>query len=101
MKKSARVEPVNVDILLTNLQNKLHLSATEIVSLCSEEKKPEEISIPISIFSSELGMLESACVYLKDSLKLDFSQIARFLKRDYQTVYTSYRKGKKKMNKKR
>ena len=60
-------------------------------------RKEEEISIPISIFNEKLGMLEASSLYLKDELDLSFNDIARLLKRDYKTIWTSYKKAKKKV----
>ena len=84
---------VNVDILLFNLKKKLNLSDKEIEELSSETA----IEIPVSIFCRELGMLESISVYLHDDLNLQFTVISRLLSRNYQTIYTSYRKGKMKL----
>jgi hypothetical protein len=56
-------------------------------------KKKSQIYIPVSIFSSrKTSVLESLVIYLKN-LNYTFSQIAKFLKKDYQTIYTSYRRG--------
>jgi len=62
--------------------------------LSIKKKQPkDQISIPVSIFSSrKTSVLESLVIYLKN-LNYTFSQIAKFLKKDYQTIYTSYRRG--------
>ncbi|MFH1972045.1 MAG: hypothetical protein ABIJ18_01050 [archaeon] len=85
---------VDVDILISNLKKKYGLSSKEVLNLAKNE---EEIVLPVSIFNDKLGMLESACLYLKDEKKLSFKEIAKILKRDYKTVWTSYNKAKKKM----
>jgi len=96
LKTSKKVkERVKIDLLLSNIQRKFDLSADELIELFKEEEK--EMSLPISIFTKETGMLESASLYLKDELKLSFNEISRLLKRDYKTIWTSYNMAKKKM----
>lgn len=62
--------------------------------LSIKKKQPkDQIFVPVSIFSSrKTSVLESLVIYLKN-LNYSFSQIAEFLKKDYQTIYTSYRRG--------
>ena len=56
--------------------------------------------VPVSIFSSrKKSVLESLVVYLKDNLGYSYTKISRLLKKDYQTIYTSYRRGKSKHEK--
>jgi len=87
LKTSKKVkERVKIDLLLSNIQRKFDLSADELIELFKEEEK--EMSLPISIFTKETGMLESASLYLKDELKLSFNEISRLLKRDYKTIWT-------------
>jgi len=86
-----------VKSIISNVQTRFKLSPKEVVELA----KPEEIVLPVSIFNSKLGMLEAACLYLRDKKKLSFKEIAKHLKRDYKTVWTSYNKAKEKMNGKR
>ncbi len=68
----------------------------ECIRLFKEEKKGV---LPISIFNRKMGMLEAATLYMKDKLNLSFNEIARLLKRNYQTIWTSYDKAKRKMKK--
>jgi hypothetical protein len=88
----AKKDQINVEVLLSNIQRKFNLSTKELVDLSKEE-----IVLPISIFNDKLGMLEAASLYLRDTLKLSFKDIARLLKRDYKTIWTSYTKAKEKM----
>ena len=92
-------DKLRVDILLSNIKKRFNLSGEEIIELFKEEKKEEEIIIPVNIFNEKLGMLESISLYLKDELGLSFSQIAKLLKRDYKTIWTSYSKAIKKRKK--
>jgi len=87
---------VKIDVLLSNIQKKFNLSAQELIELFKEEEK--SISLPISIFNKNMGMLEAASFYLKDEIKLSFNDIAKLLGRDYKTIWTSYNKAKKKSN---
>lgn len=86
-------QDIKIDVLLSNIKKRFNLSAEEIIELFKED----EIKIPISIFDDKLGMLESISLYLKDELNLSFNQIARLLKRNYKTIWTSYDKAKKKV----
>lgn len=86
---------IRIDVFLSNIKKRFNLSSEEIIDLFKEEK--EELTVPISIFNEKLGMLESISLYLKDELKLSFKQIAKLLKRDYKTIWTSYSKAKKKV----
>lgn len=53
--------------------------------------------VPVSIFSDrKLGPLEALVVYVRDSLNLSFKEMSIVLKRDYRTVWISYRNGLKK-----
>ncbi len=52
-----------------------------------------------SVFRNrELGPLESLTVFMREELKMTFSQIAENLDRSYQTIWLSYQKGIKKIN---
>jgi len=54
---------------------------------------PTDIFIPLTIFSSRTdSVLESLIIYLKDKLGFSFSQISNLLIKDYQTIYTSYKR---------
>jgi len=88
---------LDLGILLNNIKDKFNLSAADIIELLTQD--PTEISLPISIFNNKLGMLESASLYLKDEKGLSFKEIAKILKRDYKTIWTSYNKAKKKLKK--
>ena len=92
---SKKIESIDLNILISNLKTKLNLSNKEINDLVKED-----ISIPISIFSSDLGMLESICLYLKDELNFSFKNISNYLKRDYKTIYSSYNNAKNKLSNK-
>ncbi len=86
--------PNNIDRLLPLIKEKYILTKDEIDELI--KKRGGEIILPISIFNKELGMLEAASLYLKDELNLSFNDIAKLLKRNYKTIWTSYKKASQK-----
>jgi hypothetical protein len=52
-------------------------------------------TIPFSIFSSRKhSVLESLIYYLIETYDMSISEIAQTLNKDYQTIYTTYRRGK-------
>lgn len=87
-------EDIDLSKVLANIKKKYIFTEDEIKELI--EKRKGEITLPISIFDERLGMLESASLYLKDELNLSFNDIAKLLKRNYKTIWTSYNKAKQK-----
>lgn len=58
--------------------------------------KKEQHYVPFEIFlNRKLGPLEALTCYLKDELNLSFKQISELLNRDYNTIWLSYKNGKK------
>jgi len=55
-----------------------------------------ELSIPATIFSESLGILEALCKYMKENLEMNYSEIAKELNRDQRTIWTAYKKAKEK-----
>jgi len=82
------------DVLVDNLRDK-GMSYSEIFSML----QPKTVNtIPLEILNNRnLGMLESISIYLKDEKDMTYSQIAKVLKRDDRTIWTSYNKGKNKL----
>ena len=83
----------NISLFLSNLKLKLKLSDKEFAKLTDQS----QVKIPITIFSPDIGMLEAISLYLHDSLGLSFKLISNLLHRNYQTIWTSYRKAKLKL----
>ena len=55
--------------------------------------------IPFSIFSSRKNsVLESLAIYMKENLGYSFTEISELTLKDYQTVYTTYKRGKSRKN---
>ena len=58
---------------------------------------PQSISIPISVIGDRsVATLEAVVEYLKDTLDLSYHEIAVLLNRDDRTIWTSYKRAKKK-----
>ena len=61
------------------------------------EELKAEINIPLSIFDDRrLGVLESLVLYMRDTLSLKNSEIAKLLNRDDRTIWTVYNRVNKK-----
>ena len=76
-------------LLLDHLEAKYELTASEIITRL-EAKLPH--SIPVSIFrSTKLPALQLICKYLHENERLSFSQIAKLLKRNPRTIWTTYK----------
>ncbi len=60
----------------------------------TKEEVREDVEIPISIFTKELGGLEAVVKYLKENLGMRYCEISKLLKRDERTVWTAYNKAK-------
>ena len=83
-----------LDIIVENLRKK-GLSYSEIFEMMKEDNLD---SIPIAILQNrKLGVLQSIVIYLKDEKKLSFHDIAKLLKRDDRTIWTTYKQAKKKL----
>lgn len=57
-------------------------------------KEPDEISIPLSVFKSQLSSLQLIVKYLREVLKLRFVEIAKLLNRDQRTIWCTYSNAK-------
>lgn len=57
----------------------------------------DDILIPITVFSRELGALETICKYLKENLNLKNKKIAFLIARDSRSVWQAYNSSKKKL----
>ncbi|HIH42554.1 TPA: hypothetical protein HA246_02835 [Candidatus Woesearchaeota archaeon] len=103
------------------LKENLHLKFSEIARLLSRDsrtiwstynnakkKKPSQLIIadteyllPVSIFqNSELTILESIILYLKDAYSLSYKAISILLYRDQRNIWTIYNRVKKKFTEK-
>jgi len=80
--------------LIKAVQEEYIVKRKEVLSLIRKE-----IEIPITIFSKELGALESLVKYMKENLGMSYSEIAGELGRDERTIWTAYKKAKEKQPK--
>ncbi|MBW2980814.1 hypothetical protein KY360_05350 [Candidatus Woesearchaeota archaeon] len=94
--KFARDEDVQLfKIILNRLKKKYDVSSTEVLSIIREE-----IMIPSTIFTKILSPLETDVKYLKENLDLDYSTIAKLLKRNRRAVWQAYKNAVKKYSEK-
>jgi len=88
------VKNIELDTIVENLRKK-GLSYSDIFEMM---KKDTVDSIPLSILQNrKLGALQAVTIYLKDEKKLGFNDIAKLLKRDNRTIWTTYHQAKKKL----
>ena len=83
-----------LDILISHLKDEHNFNADKIKELF--EKK----YIPVSVFKSKLGPLESLVKYMKEELELNYHSIAVLLKRNDRTIWTTYNNANKKLKQK-
>ncbi|VVB82200.1 beta-1,4-mannooligosaccharide phosphorylase [uncultured archaeon] len=82
-----------LDIIIGELKNKYNIGKEDLLELA---QKKEEIQIPISIFSKDLGCLEAISKYMKENLNMNYKKIAEEISRDERTIWTSYKKATEK-----
>ncbi|MBR9691115.1 hypothetical protein GOV08_05530 [Candidatus Woesearchaeota archaeon] len=84
--------------LLALLSLKHDISPDNLAKIAWQEK---QISIPATIYSNKkLSTLETTVKYLKEELKLRYSQIGKILNRNERTVWATYANSLKKHPKK-
>ncbi len=74
--------------ILSQLQQEHNLNPQQALELATASP-----SVPLSVFASDRGPLESLVIYLHTGCHLDFKTISALLKRSYQTVWTSFKLG--------
>ncbi|MCF7860617.1 hypothetical protein K9M79_00095 [Candidatus Woesearchaeota archaeon] len=97
MNQSSKLE--EFIIAVRRLKTVSNLSDSDIINIAKKEivRKP---SIPISIFASNLGILETAVKYLKEAFGLTYAKIALMLNRDQRTIWVCYNRACAKNSKK-
>lgn len=79
---------------ITNTYIKAKAKQKEIISINSKD----QITIPLFVFEhSNLGPLQSLVIYLKDSLNMKNSVIAKLLNKSDKTIWSSYKNGSSKL----
>ena len=86
---------------MTNEKNHEHWRredalAERVERLTRTLEKPGEIYVPISIFSTNVSPSEALVKYLKENLKMRFSDIGRLLNRDQRGIWVAYSRTQKK-----
>ena len=82
--------------IIEKVNKKYGINREELVGIINEE----EINIPVSIFSKELGGLEAVVKYMKENLEMNYKEIADEINRDERTIWTSYKKSTEKQKEK-
>ena len=82
-----------LQVIIGKLKDRYDVEEKEILDIIKSEK---ETTIPITIFSKELGGLEAISKYMKENLNMNYSEIAKELHRNERTIWTSYKKAKEK-----
>lgn len=85
----------DIELLRESLLQKRILMEVEVKDIFG--KGTSEATIPLSIFTKDMGVLETVVKYLKDEAQLSFSEIASYLKRDYKTIWASYSQARRKV----
>lgn len=81
-----------VNIIAERIKDKYKVSRKEILEMIKEN----EVNIPTSIFSKNLGALESLVRYMKENLNMSYREIGEEIGRDERTIWTAYKKAKEK-----
>jgi hypothetical protein len=97
--ENERLSLKEISLLLKRTQNNIAVSYRN-----SKAKQPKPytslsspINIPTTIFSKKNTCFESICLYLKDTLGLSFRGIGKLLDRNERTVWTIYKRAKRKV----
>jgi DNA-directed RNA polymerase specialized sigma24 family protein len=94
----------SLKILIEQLANERKVKKKIILEEFFGEEYLQEISVPVEVFSDDVGSLESLVFYLHEDLKESFVEISKKVNRKLTTIRTSYinakRKGKRKLDKK-
>lgn len=95
-----KIESIRLEIsqFIDYLKKKYNLSEQEIFE--AYDLRPSFSNIPICIFNSKLGIMESIIKYLKENINLKNNEIAEILKKNQRTVWSTYNNAKKKMSEK-
>jgi parallel beta-helix repeat protein len=82
-----------IEIIIERLKKKYDLTRNEFLGII---KAREGITIPITIFTKELGALESLTKYMKENLNMNYRDISKELGRNERTIWTAYKKANEK-----
>ena len=91
----ALIESVNSRELLNILLQKVKrdgMQIEDVIELFQESN--QEISVPISLFSTNLHPMEALCKYLIEIERLSKSSVATVLQRNIKTIWANYERAK-------
>jgi len=99
------LQQTEVTVQLSTLLDLANLLSEEqknilIQDLLKKQTHPQEIHLPLSIFSPSISCLETICKYLKEELDISFKEMAKLLNRKSITLRTSFNNANKKHPKK-
>ena len=60
----------------------------------NQDKEQEKLTIPVTAFASDLSPAETLVKYMKENLKLRYSQISNIIKRDDGAIWKQYNNSK-------
>jgi len=85
--------------ILKRSQNNIAVSYLNSKAKQAEKfrKTVSAVRIPLDIFSKKTTCFESICIHLKDTKSLSFHNIGALLDRDERTIWTIYKRAKKKV----
>ncbi|MBU0894106.1 MAG: DUF2341 domain-containing protein [Nanoarchaeota archaeon] len=78
-----------INLLIKEIKNKYRLTNKEIFETIEVRK---EIRIPLNIFSTKLGALETISKYMKENLGMSYKEISERLNKNERTIWTAYNK---------
>lgn len=96
---------IKVDLQKRNELEKVGVLEEAIKDISERAEVPgiteaERMNIPITIFSKEVGALETLCKYMKENLGMSYHEIAIALNRNERTIWTACHKAQEKSKEK-
>ena len=84
------------------MKDKYNIGLEELLEVSGkrEVKFREEIEIPLGVFNQGISPAEALAKYLKENMKMRFSEIANKINRDERTIWINYRDANKKKKEK-
>ena len=98
LKENQKLEYSEIEKLLGRDRKTIWQAHKNAIKKLPEAFKPTETeyAIPISVFKSDLSILEAVVTYLKEHFKISYHQIGELIERNERTVWTVHDRAKKK-----
>ena len=87
----SKEKEIVVEQLIKAITEEYGIKRKEVLNLVIKE-----VEIPITIFSKELGALETLAKYMKENLNMSYKEISEKLNRNERTIWTAYKKATEK-----